>query len=50
MIVKIVKIDLGIFLVLLWAMWGQFSFKQFLVPAYTSSQGLQVPSNVANAN
>ena len=28
-------------------MWG--SFRQFLVPAYTS-QGLQVPSNVAGAN
>ena len=41
---------LGISLELLRAVWGQFSFRQFLVPAYTSSQGLQVPSNVANAN
>ena len=28
----------------------QFSFKQFLVPAYTSSQGLQATSNVVSAN
>ena len=35
----IVKIYLGISLELLWAVWGQFSFRQFLVPAYTS-QGL----------
>ena len=46
----IVKIYLGISLELLWAVCGQFSFTQFLVPAYTSSQGLQVPSNVASAN
>ena len=32
----IVKIYLGISLELLWAVWGQFSFRQFLVPAYTS--------------
>ena len=32
------------------AVCGQFSFRQFLVPAYTSSQGLQVPCNVASAN
>ena len=32
----IVKIYLGISLVLLQAVWGQFSFRQFLVPAYTS--------------
>ena len=44
------KIYLGISLELLRAVWGQFSFRQFLVPAYTSSQGLQAPSNVANAN
>ena len=41
---------LGISLELLRAMWDQFSFRQFLVPAYTSSQGLQAPSNVVNAN
>ena len=32
------------------ALWGQFSFRQFLVPAYTSSQGQQAPSNIASAN
>ena len=32
----IVKIYLGISLELLWAVWGQFSFRQFLVPAYIS--------------
>ena len=32
----IVKICLGISLVLLQAVWGQFSFRLFLVPAYTS--------------
>ena len=31
-------------------MWGQFSFRYFLVPVYTSSEGLQAPSNVVNAN
>ena len=41
---------LGISLELLRAVWGQFSFRQFLVPVYASSQGLQVPSNVVNAN
>ena len=35
----IVKIYLGISLELFRAVWGQFSFRQFLVPAYTSSQG-----------
>ena len=40
-----VKIYLGIFLELLWAVWGQFTFKQFLVPACTSPQGLQASSN-----
>ena len=35
---------------LLKEVWGQFSFRQFLVPAYTSSQDLQAPSNVVNAN
>ena len=44
------KISLRISLELLRAVWYQFSFRQFLIPAYTSSQGLQVPSNVANAN
>ena len=44
------KIYLGISLELLRAVWGQFSFRQSLVPPYTSSQGLQVPSNVASAN
>ena len=34
------KIYLGITLELLRTMWGQFSFRQFLVPAYTPSQGL----------
>ena len=28
----LVKIYLGIFLELLWAMWGQFNFTEFLVP------------------
>ena len=41
----IVKIYLGISLELLRAVWGQFSFRQFLVPAYTSFQGLQAPSS-----
>ena len=43
------KIYLGISLELLRAVWGQFSFRQFLVPAYTS-QDLQAPSNVVSAN
>ena len=34
------KIYLGISLKSLRSVWGQFSFRQFLVPAYTSSQGL----------
>ena len=41
---------LEISLELLKAVWGQFSFKQFLVPACISSQGLQAPSNVVSAN
>ena len=45
----IVKIYLGISLELLWTVWGQFSFRQFLDPAY-ASQDLQAPSNVASAN
>ena len=42
------KIYLGISLKLLRTMWGQFSFRQFDVPAY-NSQGLQAPSNVVSA-
>ena len=34
------KVYLEISLELLRAVWGQFSFRQFLVPAYTSFQGL----------
>ena len=34
----------GISLELLWAVWGQLSFRYFLVPACTFSQGLEVPS------
>ena len=49
MIVKIVKIYLGLFLVLLWAVWGQFIFGQFLGPAYIS-QDLQAPSYVVSTN
>ena len=36
----IIKIYLEISLVLLRAVCGQFSFREFLVPAYTSSQDL----------
>ena len=36
MILKIVKIYLGLSLVLLWVLWGQFIFKYFLGPAYIS--------------
>ena len=49
MIIKIVKIYLGLSLVLLWAVWGQFIFGQFLDPAYTS-QDLQAASYVVGAN
>ena len=45
----IVKIYLGLSLVLLWTVWGQFIFRQFLDPAYTS-QDLQAPSCVVGAN
>ena len=45
----IVKIYLGISLVLLWTVWGQFIFRQFLDRAYTS-QDLQAPSYVVRAN
>ena len=50
MIIVIVKIYLGVSLELLRAVWGQFSSRQYLVPAYTSFQGLQTPSNVISAN
>ena len=49
MIVKIVKIYLGLSLVLLWAVWGQFIFGQFLGPVYIS-QDLQAPSYVVGTN
>ena len=45
-----VKIHVGISLELLRAVWGQFSFREFLVLTYTSSQGLYVPSSVVSAN
>ena len=49
MIVKIVKIYLRLSLVLLWILWGQFIFGQFLGPAYIS-EDLQVPSYVVGTN
>ena len=49
MIVKIVKIYLGLSLVVLWVLWGQVSFGQFLGPAYIS-QDLQPPSYVVTTN
>ena len=45
----IVKIYLGLSLVVLWAVWGQFIFRQFLGPAYIS-QDLQAPSYVVGTN
>ena len=45
----IVKIYLGLSLVLLWTVWSQFIFRQFLDPAYTS-QDLQAPSYVVGAS
>ena len=36
MILKILKIYLGLSLVLLWAVWGQFIFGEFLDPAFIS--------------
>ena len=45
----IVKIYLGLSLVLLWAVWGQFIFGQFLGPAYIS-QDLKAPSYVVSTN
>ena len=49
MIVKIVKMYLGLSLVLLWILWVQFIFSQFLVLAYIS-QDLQAPSYVVGTN
>ena len=49
MIIKIVKIYLGLSLVLLWVIWGQFIFDQFFGPAYIS-QDLQAPSYVVRTN
>ena len=49
MIVKIVKIYLGLSLLLLWAMRGKFIFRQFLGPAYIS-QDLQPASYVVGTN
>ena len=45
----IVKIYLRLSLELLQTVWGQFIFRYFLDPAYTS-QDLQVPSCVVGAN
>ena len=45
----IVKIYLGRSLVLLWTVWGQFIFRYFLHPAYTS-QDLWAPFCVVSAN
>ena len=49
MMVKIVKIYLGLSLVVLWAVWGEFIFRQFIGPAYIS-QDLQAPSYVVGTN
>ena len=49
MIIKIVTTYLGLSLVLLWAVWGQFIFGQFLGQAYIS-QDLQAPSYVVGTN
>ena len=49
MIIKIVKIYLGLSLVVLWAVWGQFIFRQFFDLAYIS-QDLQAPSYVVGTN
>ena len=45
----IVKIYLGLSLVLLWAVWGQFIFRYFLDPAYIS-QYLYAPSYLFGTN
>ena len=49
MIIKIVKIYLRFSLVVLWAVWGQFIFRQFLGLAYIS-QDPQAPSYVIGTN
>ena len=49
MIVKIVKIYLGLSMVLLWAVWGQFIFQQFLGPG-NISEDLQAPFYVVSTN
>ena len=49
MIIKIVKIYLGLSLVVLWVLWGQFIFGYSLGPAYIS-QDLQAPSHVVSTN
>ena len=49
MIEKIVNIYLGLSLGLLWAVWGQFIFGQFLGPAYIS-QDVQAPSYAVGTN
>ena len=48
MTIKIVKIYLGLSLVL-WAVWGQFIFRQFLGPAYIY-RDIQAPSYVVSTN
>ena len=45
----IVKIYLRLSLVLLWAVWGQFIFGQFLGPAYIS-QDIYAPSYIVSTN
>ena len=49
MIVRIVKLYLELSLMLLWALWSQFTFGQFLGLAYIS-QDLQAPSCVSGTN
>ena len=49
MIVKIVKLYLGLSVVLLCVLWGQFIFGQFFGPAFIS-QDLQSPSYVVGTN
>ena len=49
MIIKIVKIYLGLSLVLFWVLWGQFILGQFLGRTYIS-QDLQAPSYVFCTN
>ena len=45
----IIKIYLGLSLVVLWVLWGQFIFGQFFGPAYIS-QDLQAPSYAVGTN